>query len=530
MEFGEPLCLEMKLTPFNSIKKYFNTKTIMIIVPHQDDELFLCGTIMGLLKGNRQNVFIVFTTNGDYGNDFNERKIESIKALSKYGINKENIIFLGYGDQYNTPYKHLYHAPNNDVTTSKAGYKETYGEDFCFKQWNVHHEYTIENYIYDIREIIKLILPDIIFSNDLDWHPEHRFTSLILDRVLGEILKENKNYRPYIFKGFIYFIGWDGVSDYRKINLGRTKKPTRSKSFDKRFDVGNPYFKWNDRLCFPIDYQLTLKKKNTLFKAVSKYKFSKNAKRFYESMMNADAIFWQRVTTNAALHATVNVSSGNENYLNDFIIVDLNDITKKNSMDFEASVWRPANSDKQPKIEMVFDQPIIANTIVLYRDIYSYSKECVHYSIEYKYLIDEKEETEIIEGCIKEYDLRVDIDLKKDYMLTDLHIQLDNNSIGFTEIEVNKTQMIQFIKIIVNGDYAYDYHIGEKTDIVDLNLNVYGLKKEDVIVDVIEHIPQKEPIRIKNNKLYIGDRIKKCYIKIFFSKNPEVYDVVCLRR
>lgn len=530
MEFGEPLCLEMKLTPFNSIKKFFNTKTIMIIVPHQDDELFLCGTIMGLLKGNRQNVFIVFTTNGDYGNDFNERKIESIKALSKYGINKENIIFLGYGDQYNTLYKHLYHAPSNQVITSMAGYKATYGDDFCYKQWNIHHEYTIENYIYDIREIIKLILPDIIFSNDLDWHPEHRFTSLILDRVLGEILKENKNYRPYIFKGFIYFIGWDGVSDYRKINLGRTKKPTRSKSFDKRFDVGNPYFKWNDRLCFPIDYQLTLKKKNTLFKAISKYKFSKNAKRFYESMMNADAIFWPRITNNVALHANVNVSSGDGKYLNDFIIIDSEDITKKRNMDFGVSVWKADITDKKPKIKMYFEEPTRANTIVLFRDINSYSKKSAHYSMEYSYLNNGRKETEIIEGEIKKYDLRIEVELKNEYMLTDLQIQLDNNSIGFTEIEVNNTKMIQFIKIIVNGDYAYDYSIDQNVDVLDLDFNVYGINKEDVSVEVIEQTPQKETVVIKNNKLYIGAGIKKCYLKAFFNKNPEVYDIICLRR
>ena len=42
-------------------------KTALILVPHEDDELFLAGTVMVELKKLKCNVLAAFSTNGDNG-------------------------------------------------------------------------------------------------------------------------------------------------------------------------------------------------------------------------------------------------------------------------------------------------------------------------------------------------------------------------------------------------------------------------------------------------------------------------------
>ena len=79
---------------------------LLVIVPHEDDELAIAGaTIYGAIKQNMA-VKVVFTTNGDYyAHEGSIRIREAKKALAVLGVAEENIIFLGYGDQTQT--KHL---------------------------------------------------------------------------------------------------------------------------------------------------------------------------------------------------------------------------------------------------------------------------------------------------------------------------------------------------------------------------------------------------------------------------------------
>ena len=69
----------------------------MIIVPHEDDELNLMGGIYGQLVKNKNRLITVFITNGDYLNKGKTRIKEAIKVNRKIGLNKQDVIFLGYG-------------------------------------------------------------------------------------------------------------------------------------------------------------------------------------------------------------------------------------------------------------------------------------------------------------------------------------------------------------------------------------------------------------------------------------------------
>lgn len=76
--------------------------SIMIIVPHEDDELLMTGGIIKNAIESGVDVNVVMATNGDYDcKDFSigrARISESIEGLELLGLKSENLIVLGYAD------------------------------------------------------------------------------------------------------------------------------------------------------------------------------------------------------------------------------------------------------------------------------------------------------------------------------------------------------------------------------------------------------------------------------------------------
>lgn len=104
---------------------FYKNKNVMVIVPHQDDEINVAGaTIKNYINGG-SDVIVVFTTNGDYYGLGKVRIDEAINAMEKLGVKSENVVFLGYGDKWDTEYNHIYHAPDNEIVKSYIGNIET---------------------------------------------------------------------------------------------------------------------------------------------------------------------------------------------------------------------------------------------------------------------------------------------------------------------------------------------------------------------------------------------------------------------
>ncbi|MDO5565462.1 MAG: PIG-L family deacetylase, partial [Planctomycetia bacterium] len=81
----------------------FAHRRIMVIAPHQDDELILlCGVLEEYIRHGSE-VHIAFLTNGDFYGMGPKRINEALRVLTALGINREHIVFLGYGDQWKTP-------------------------------------------------------------------------------------------------------------------------------------------------------------------------------------------------------------------------------------------------------------------------------------------------------------------------------------------------------------------------------------------------------------------------------------------
>ena len=131
----------------------FAEKKVMVIVPHEDDELNLFGGLFEEYLKYGSNVKVVFVTNGDLYLPRETRIREAINALSEVGVTEDNIVFLGYGDGY--LYKHLYNAYDGERLISEAGFMETHGADF-HPAFIEEHPFTRENYIEDIKACMLL--------------------------------------------------------------------------------------------------------------------------------------------------------------------------------------------------------------------------------------------------------------------------------------------------------------------------------------------------------------------------------------
>ena len=85
-------------------------KRAMIIAPHPDDEINLAGQILPYLHDNDYKIYVVYTTNGDSEVKIgNKRLVEAIESCEVLGIPRENVLFLGYANEWEKGI-HIYNA------------------------------------------------------------------------------------------------------------------------------------------------------------------------------------------------------------------------------------------------------------------------------------------------------------------------------------------------------------------------------------------------------------------------------------
>ena len=102
-------------------------KRCMLIIPHQDDELFVGGSVLYEFANDiNWEVFVVYTTEGAGIYEKPETRMkEAIKALHIIGISENNIIFLGYGNVWSDGIN-IYNKDDEVACVSKRGGSCTY--------------------------------------------------------------------------------------------------------------------------------------------------------------------------------------------------------------------------------------------------------------------------------------------------------------------------------------------------------------------------------------------------------------------
>ena len=345
-------------------------KKILIIAPHQDDELNIAGNICHQLRNSQ--LHILYITNGDYiPAQINKRYKEAENVAELIGA--KDICYLGYGD--NLVDRSLYHATNEEIIKSHAGFRETYGpievEEYHYKTFGKHALYTRENLCFDIKTYIGNLLPDIILCVDCDRHPDHRMTSLIFEEVIKELHIEC-NYNPIILKRFAYSGTWFGENDYfDNPNATETEIIDDYENHIHSTSVF-PYL-WQDRIQIKSDECLTngIFRESVLYKGLLCYS-SQYAIEHFPRIANADAVFWYRDINNLCLSAvSIFVSSGDGNTLNDFKLLDYKNILDRKSEypDYSLCYWTPNEKDEHPYIEIRFDGEKIIKHIRIHQGI-----------------------------------------------------------------------------------------------------------------------------------------------------------------
>ena len=285
----------------------------LIVAPHEDDELNIAGPVFQKLAQSYK-IIVVFMTNGDYGCSGEMRWRETYRALKWFGISKDQILFLGYPDQYMWERTHFYISLTDYEKRfhKKYTYGTSLGDEYCYISRGIHRELTDENLICDLECIVSEFKPAVIIGVDYDSHPDHRVLSLTLDRAIGNVLREHKMYTPLVLKVYAYGPMYEGFPDYTVKNL-RISQWNHDSSC-------NPFFGWEDRLQIPTDYNKILFL-NKLYLAYGEYK-SQKVQDLYERLINSDYIFWLRRSDNLIRFNTNKVPE----VLYDFSLFDTKDI------------------------------------------------------------------------------------------------------------------------------------------------------------------------------------------------------------
>ena len=355
-----------------SYRDIFRGDTVMIFVPHEDDEINLAGaSICGAVQEGLRAI-CVFVTNGDWEYAGSVRLKEAIAALNEMRVPAEDVIFLGYPDGGMHAERSVFLQRKNHMTDA-AGRKETCGmpgkPEFCMQKHGIHRRCTWENLLTDIREVVLEYRPDTVLVTDFDAHPDHRMCSIAFETAMGQILNRPDNeYCPLVLKGFAYSTAYEAPKDFYESHLlscCMEKEHLR----DPEDETDNPVYEWGRRIRFPVpkNCREPHQMENILYKALKQHLSQMGAGRAVR-IINGDQVFWRRRTDNLAYRGRTSVSSGDGKYLHDFLMMNTDNISVPcpHMTDY---LWTPAEEDTEKCCRCSFAQPCHIESVSLYGNI-----------------------------------------------------------------------------------------------------------------------------------------------------------------
>ena len=436
-------------------KALYEGRRVMLLVPHQDDDINVLGGVMEEYVKYGSEVFVVFSTNGDYHDLALERLQEAIDVMEFIGIPEDHVIFLGYGDNWDPAGPHVYNAESGMTIRSAIGRTETYGLENhpAYRQGAL---YTTDNFLMDIESVILEYRPDILYCVDYDSHIEHRALMLAFDKAVGRILKQQKEYRPLVLKGYAYNTAWKAEEDFCAPNLLATQN-----IFAEPYNQQPAVYRWEERIRLPVHAEGLARSliHADPYKMLRMYS-SQGAGAMADCIVNSDKVFWQRSTESLCYDADIKTSSGSAALLNDFMLFDSLNLQAK-SLD---GVWIPNDEDIKKEICVEFPESRYIDRIVLY-DHPDPEKNVLNAVVSF-------EDGTIVEtGPLDPGGASSEILIKKAEVSSfTVSLKTVQGDAGITEVEAydapNKTDF-PFIKLMDDtGNFAYDYWIdpsGEQT-------------------------------------------------------------------
>ena len=299
-------------------------KKAFMIVPHQDDEINLAGNIIDKIL-REYELYILYSSLDKREKEGAIRKKEALAACSIFGIDGEHIIFLKYPDTSNAAGCHYY----SDGDLRIVG---------------------------DIKKLLLDLKPDLIFATDFDYHSDHRMLSLAFDTAMGQILNEQRDYRPSVLKGFCYETAYYGKADYKASRPGKTLPVFAV--------LSNSSLEWENRLSILSSEKAGFIWKRRAYKALKCHR-SQYAVLHARSVINADNVFWLKRTDNLIFSSSVTVSAGVPDKLYDFKTIDTQDIITLDprAIDYSAGVWFPK---EKSEIVIKWEKSVVFDRIIFH--------------------------------------------------------------------------------------------------------------------------------------------------------------------
>lgn len=502
----------------------FKNKKVMVIVPHEDDDLLISGQVLPSMYKNGADVRVVFATNGDKRVSAYTRQSEACNALEKLGIPREKVIFLGYpdGTQLYVGKKAFSFSSGWDHTYAGKGFK-----DYHFDRFGTHAKYTAENMVDDIESVVLEYRPDYILAIDFDTHTDHRGVSISFEKAMERILKKESGYTPKVLKCFGYSLAWKSKPDFYALNIKSTVMQDREKNNDPSYETDVPQYRWNNRVRLPIDKKSLSHSILRCFeyKALSEH-LSQYAYCYSERIINGDSVYWNRRTDSLTYNADISVSSGDASLLNDFRLIGVGNRTAGPNVKLENCVSRFDKNDAQKTVTVKFDSPKTVSCVSLY-DNFGLNSNILGGVITFS----DGSKVEVPALNADGSETRVVFEPKHNITSFTFKVTEYEGVAGLDEIEAfeNADYDMGFslikLKNADTDDYIYNYLI--TPDEKSLNLGAYASNlNAGYTIKIIEG----DSVKLEGNTLVFDDDFEKCTVRAELNGDPSTYDQITVKR
>lgn len=502
----------------------FKNKKVMVIVPHEDDDLLISGQVLPSMYKNGADVRVVFATNGDKRVSAYTRQSEACNALEKLGIPREKVIFLGYpdGTQLYVGKKAYSFSSGRDHNYAGKGFK-----DYHFDRFGTHAKYTAENMVDDIESVVLEYRPDYILAIDFDTHTDHRGVSISFEKAMERILKKESGYTPKVLKCFGYSLAWKSKPDFYALNIKSTVMQDREKNNDPSYETDVPQYRWNNRIRLPIDKKSLSHSilRCSEYKALSEH-LSQYAYCYSERIINGDSVYWNRRTDSLTYNADISVSSGDASLLNDFRLIGVGNRTAGPNVKLENCVSRFDKNDAQKTVTVKFDSPKTVSCVSLY-DNFGLNSNILGGVITFS----DGSKVEVPALNADGSETRVVFEPKHNITSFTFKVTEYEGVAGLDEIEAfeNADYDMGFslikLKNADTDDYIYNYLI--TPDEKSLNLGVYlSNPNAGYTIKIIEG----DSVKLEGNTLVFDDDFEKCTVRAELNGDPSTYDQITVKR
>lgn len=502
----------------------FKNKKVMVIVPHEDDDLLISGQVLPSMYKNGADVRVVFATNGDKRVSAYTRQSEACNALEKLGIPREKVIFLGYpdGTQLYVGKKAYSFSSGWDHTYAGKGFK-----DYHFDRFGTHAQYTAENMVDDIESVILEYRPDYILAIDFDTHTDHRGVSISFEKAMERILKKESGYTPKVLKCFGYSLAWKSKPDFYALNIKSTVMQDREKNNDPSYETDVPQYRWSSRVRLPIDKKSLSHSilRCSEYKALSEH-LSQYAYCYSERIINGDSVYWNRRTDSLTYNADISVSSGDASLLNNFRLIGVGNRTAGPNVKLENCVSRFDKSDAQKTVTVKFDSPKTVSCVSLY-DNFGLNSNILGGVITFS----DGSKVEVPALNADGSETRVVFEPKHNITSFTFKVTEYEGVAGLDEIEAfeNADYDMGFslikLKNADTDDYIYNYLITPDEKSLNLGVNLSNPNAGYTI-----KITEGDGVKLEGNTLVFDDDFEKCTVRAELNGDPSTYDQITVKR